>query len=100
MAFGKMRQLVESDNVVFGALILINVVFRCAVPEINAGAVFEFSRMRGRVEGVDFVWKEREGESDERFVKLGEPIMPRADVKEAYDREYKKYEKIVEELTK
>ena len=52
-----MSQLVKSYNVVFGALILIDVVFRGAVAKINAGAVFEFSCMRGGVEGVNFVWK-------------------------------------------
>ena len=54
-----MSQLIEADNVVFGALILVNVVFRGAIPEINAGAVFEFSRVRGGVEGIDLLRKMR-----------------------------------------
>ena len=51
MRLRKVRELVKAYAIVLGTLVLIDVVFGGAVSEIDAGAVFEFSRMRGEVEG-------------------------------------------------
>lgn len=72
LPLGEVGKLVEAHHVVLRTLILVHVALGGAVAEINAGAVFEFSHVRGEIEREERSWVQRERRTDERLVELRE----------------------------